>query len=179
MGTSKRVKVPCLSVEVVRRCALWGNVPGDEELTHAARAAFQAAPETANCEVSLVLTSDEEICALNRKWRGRDEPTNVLSFPLGDIMQENAPRPIGDVVLACETVAREAELRGIEIGHHSAHLVVHGVLHLLGYDHAMEFEAARMENLETRILKSLGLPDPYGFDTMRNGETVERNTHDE
>ncbi|MHA1164381.1 MAG: rRNA maturation RNase YbeY [Alphaproteobacteria bacterium] len=171
MGTRKREKVPCLAVEVTRRCELWGDVPGDAELARAARAAFEAVSGTANCEISLLLTSDEEICALNKSWRGKDEPTNVLSFPLGEMAQENNPKPLGDVVLACETVTREAETRGIELGQHSAHLVVHGVLHLLGYDHAIDCEAEKMENLETRILKSLGLPDPYSFDMMRNGKT--------
>ena len=173
MGTSKPDQVPCLAVEVIRRCDLWDGGPGDAELVRAARAAFLGAPKSVNCEISLVLTSDEEIRALNKSWRGKDEATNVLSFPLGGVSQENGPRPLGDVILACETVTAEAESRGIEIGQHSAHLVVHGVLHLLGYDHGCDGDAARMENLEIRILAGLGLPDPYNFDMMKDGETVE------
>lgn len=171
MSTSKRDKVPCLAVDVMRRCELWGDVPGDAELTRAARAAFQAVAETSNCEISLLLTSDDEIRALNRNWLGKDQPTNVLSFPLGEMAHGKDPRSLGDVVLACETVTREAELRGIEIGQHSAHLVVHGVLHLLGYDHANDCEAERMETLEIRILATLGLPDPYALEMMKDGET--------
>jgi len=163
MSSSKSVNKPGLSVEVLRRCELWGDVPGDAELTRAACAAFQAASGAKNCEISLLLTSDEEIRALNKSWRGKDEPTNVLSFPLGEGAHDNNPQPLGDVVLACETVTREAESRGIEVGHHSAHLVVHGVLHLLGYDHECEGEATRMEDLEVAILATLGLPDPYDF----------------
>lgn len=171
MDRGKIEKAPCLSVEVTRRCDLWGGVPGDAELEHAAQAAFQEVSEIKNCEVSLVLTSDKEIRTLNKMWRGKDEPTNVLSFPLGETLQINDPQPLGDVVLACETITREAEIRGIELGQHSAHLVVHGVLHLLGYDHENDCEAEIMEQLEARILKALGLPDPYSFDMMRNGET--------
>lgn len=176
MDTRTREKAPCLAVDVMRRCDLWGDVPGDAELTRAAQAAFLAASGAKNCEISLVLTSDKEIRALNKSWRSKDEPTNVLSFPLGEVPHGDDgrhldPQPLGDVVLACETVTREAEFHGIELGQHSAHLVVHGVLHLLGYDHVRECEAERMEQLETRILKTLGLPDPYSFDMMRNGET--------
>ena len=166
MGTSEPDKVPCLAVEVMRRCDLWGDVPGDAVLTRAAQAAFQATSEAANCEISLVLTSDEEVSALNRSWRGKDEPTNVLSFPLGEMAHGDDPRPLGDVVLACETVTREADTRGIEIGQHAAHLVVHGVLHLLGYDHVNDSQAETMEDLEIRILATLGLPDPYALEMM-------------
>ena len=171
MGSDKSVKAPGLSVEIMRRCALWGDVPDDASLTRAACAAFQAASGSKNCEISLLLTHDEEIRALNKSWRGKDEPTNVLSFPLGEGAQEMNPHPLGDVVLACETVTREAESRGIALGQHSTHLVIHGVLHLLGYDHENNGDAARMENLEVRILASLGLPDPYSLDIKRNGET--------
>lgn len=177
MGTSEPDKVSYLAVDVMRRCDLWGDVPGDAELTRAAQAAFAAASAAANCEISLVLTSDEEICALNKSWRGKDEPTNVLSFPLGErahgdafVPLDNALRPLGDVVLAFEIITREADMRKIEIGQHAAHLVVHGVLHLLGYDHANDSQAETMENLETRILATLGLPDPYALESMRNGE---------
>lgn len=171
MGTAKPDKAPSLAVDVMRRCDLWGDVPGDAELTRAAQAAFAAATAAADCEISLVLTSDEEICALNRSWRGKDEATNVLSFPLGEMAHGEEPRCLGDVVLAFETITREADMSKIEIGQHAAHLVVHGVLHLLGYDHANDSQAETMENLETRILATLGLPDPYAWETMRNGES--------
>ncbi len=172
MDMIKHEKVSCLAVEVLRRCDLWGDVPGDAELARAAQAAFDAVSEQQISEISLVLTSDEEICALNKSWRGKDEPTNVLSFGLGGMVHGEDPRNLGDVVLACETVTREAESRGLEIGQHTAHLVVHGVLHLLGYDHANECEAEKMEQLEVRILAAIGFPDPYSYDAIKNGETT-------
>ncbi len=115
-------------------------------------------------ELSLVLTSDAEQRRLNRRYRGLDRPTNVLSFPSGEAagLSRGAPLLLGDVVLACETVAREAIEQQKPFADHLRHLVVHGVLHLLGYDHVEEGEARRMEALETAILRQLGVPDPYG-----------------
>jgi probable rRNA maturation factor len=95
--------------------------------------------------------------ALNLKWRGKDAPTNVLSFPSGEEQGH-----LGDVVLAYETVEGEAEQQNIAIADHAAHLVVHGMLHLLGYDHEQEDDAVKMETLETEILATLGIADPYG-----------------
>jgi probable rRNA maturation factor len=112
-------------------------------------------------EVSLVLTDDCEQRRLNRRFRGRDAPTNVLSFPAGEPAGPIAPLPLGDVVLAFETVAREAAEQQKPFADHLRHLVVHGVLHLLGYDHAEERQARRMEALETAILQRLGVSDPY------------------
>ncbi|HZU88526.1 MAG TPA: rRNA maturation RNase YbeY [Stellaceae bacterium] len=123
----------------------------------------------AGIELSLVLTDDAEQRRLNRRYRGHDRPTNVLSFPTGAAAPQAArqrtaraaPLLLGDVVLACETVAREAAEQQKPLADHLRHLVVHGVLHLLGYDHAVEREARRMEALETAILQRLGVPDPY------------------
>jgi probable rRNA maturation factor len=106
-------------------------------------------------EVSLVFCGDELIHQLNRDYRGKDKPTNVLSF-------ESGGRPfLGDVVLALETVLAEAKAQGKQPADHLAHLVVHGVLHLLGHDHETRAEAARMERVEIAILSRLGVPDPY------------------
>ena len=102
--------------------------------------------------------------ALNRIWRGKDTSTNVLSFPAGEPVgtTHGESLPLGDVVLAAETVLAEADDKGISVADHVAHLVVHGTLHLLGYDHETGgAEAERMEALERRILKRLGIADPY------------------
>ena len=125
-----------------------------------------AAPE--GVEVSLVLADDAAMRALNRDYRGRDAPTNVLAFPQHETLGAPAhPGPVllGDVVLALETVRREAAAQGKSTVDHARHLVVHGILHLLGYDHDAESAAADMERRETAILAGLGIADPYAGDT--------------
>lgn len=161
---------PLLAVEITRRVSGWEGVR-DGILVRAARAAFAAAREDATAsELSLLLTDNEEISALNKTWRNKDGPTNVLSFRLDAPHCNAAPRALGDVVLARETVVREAAARGIPAGQHAAHLVVHGVLHLMGYDHTGDREAREMEDLEARILATLGLPDPYSSQPAAQGE---------
>lgn len=117
----------------------------------------------AGSEASIVLASDAMVHRLNREHRGKDAPTNVLSFPFqrppGAV--EEADGYLGDVVLAAETVRREAAERGIEPGHHLRHLVVHGVLHLLGYDHDTDAAAIEMEGIETEVLAGMSVADPY------------------
>jgi len=113
-------------------------------------------------ELSLVFTDDEHIRKLNAAWRGKDKPTNVLSFPLLAIEPGMPPPPmLGDIVLAFETVGREALAERKPFEHHLTHLIVHGFLHLLGYDHEEEGEAERMEDTERRILAELAISDPY------------------
>lgn len=104
-----------------------------------------------------MLTDDDEVRQLNARWRGQDKPTNVLSFPAGDAVL------LGDVVLAFETVEREAAAQGKRFGDHLSHLVVHGALHLIGYDHVKAGDAAAMEALERRVLAGLGIADPYAL----------------
>lgn len=111
-------------------------------------------------EVSVVLTDDAEQRELNRQWRGFDKSTNVLSFPQIEPF-EPVSGLLGDITLARETVEKEAEEMGIAFEAHFTHLVVHGFLHLLGYDHIEEEDAEEMEGLETEILASLGIADPY------------------
>ena len=120
----------------------------------------------ATVELGLTLADDEAVQALNRDHRGQDKPTNVLSFPLvegGGFEPEapGAPLLLGDVVLAYQTVAREATEQGKHLADHAVHLVVHGVLHLLGHDHGCDDEADAMERLEAAILCKLGIADPY------------------
>src|SRR5262249_22334167 len=112
-------------------------------------------------ELSLVLASDATVRNLNARWRGKDAPTNVLAFASDEPPAKGKPGLLGDVVLAYQTVAREAREQHKRLADHLRHLVIHGVLHLLGYDHIKATPAKRMEALETRILASLGVADPY------------------
>ena len=113
-------------------------------------------------EVSVKLTSDEEVRQLNAAWRGKDEPTNVLSFPMAEESELAGAQLLGDIVLAHGVCAREAADKHVAIEVHAAHLVVHGTLHLLGYDHETgEGDAEEMEETERRALASLGIADPY------------------
>jgi probable rRNA maturation factor len=127
-------------------------------------------PELANprLSASLLFTSDAEVHALNREWRERDKPTNVLSFPmlgrdaLVGLSHDGPPLLLGDVALAYETCAREADEKGALLADHAAHLIVHGLLHLAGYDHELGAEQAEaMEALEVKALALIGVADPY------------------
>ncbi|MEO0870756.1 MAG: rRNA maturation RNase YbeY [Pseudomonadota bacterium] len=136
-----------------------------------AEAARLVAPELAlqRLIASVLFTDDDTVHALNRQWRERDKPTNVLSFPmlareeLLDLAPEGPPAMLGDIALAYQTCVREAEGKGIALDQHAAHLIVHGLLHLAGYDHVhSDEEADAMEALETRALAKMGIGDPYG-----------------
>jgi probable rRNA maturation factor len=160
-------------ITVTVSCDAWlAACPNAEALAEVAAGAALAAErngvEDGPVLVGIVLTDDSEQRALNRIWRGKDSPTNVLSFALGDPDDPaplGAPVLLGDVVLAFETVAREAAAQKKALPDHLSHLVVHGVLHLLGFDHESDAEAAIMEARETEILAALGMPAPYA-DTM-------------
>jgi len=130
-----------------------------EEAVRAALAR-SGARVTGAAELSIVLTGDAEQRVLNRDWRGIDKSTNVLSFPQIEPFGPVAGL-LGDIILARETLEREAAEMGISFADHFTHLVVHGFLHILGYDHLDDDEARVMESLETRILASLGVADPY------------------
>jgi len=137
----------------------------------AAEAVGEVAPELAHEHllVSLVLADDEEVHALNKQWRAKDKPTNVLSFPmlsreevLAAAAQPDAPGMLGDMILAHGVCAREAAEKGVPVETHAAHLLIHGLLHLAGYDHETgDDDAAEMEGLETKALALMGIPDPY------------------
>jgi probable rRNA maturation factor len=137
----------------------------------AVAAALKVAPELANprLSASVLFTSDAEVQALNRQWREKDKPTNVLSFPMLDrdelleLPGEGVPELLGDISLACETCTREAAEKSLSLESHAAHLVVHGMLHLAGLDHELSpADAAAMEALEIKALALLGIADPYG-----------------
>jgi probable rRNA maturation factor len=152
-----------IELDIMIEAGGWDRLPEAEALAQrAADAAVAAADEAEeDYEVSLMLADDARIQELNRTWRGKDKPTNVLSFPAPEPPGGAGPRHLGDIALAYETLARESEEESKEFAHHFAHLIVHGVLHLLGYDHEVEAEAEIMEALEVKALASLGIADPY------------------
>lgn len=123
------------------------------------RRVLSAVIDLSQHEVSVVLADDAFVQTLNRTYRGVDKPTNVLSFPLP--ASDVPMAPLGDIVLAFETCQREAQAQGLTLTAHTAHLVLHGGLHLLGYDHILEKEAVQMEHLESLKMLELGFEDPY------------------
>jgi len=144
----------------------WERLVRDAATSAIAESAF---PQLVNgaraAELSVRLTSDEEVHALNAKWRGKDKPTNVLSFPLasaGELGAKDGPELLlGDVVLARGVCTAEATEMALSFEDHATHLVVHGTLHLLGHDHHDDKSAADMEQREVRALARLGIADPY------------------
>jgi len=135
----------------------WTTQPDAQALTAQAAGAVLAYEHLSDRNLTVLLTTDVAVQALNARFRDQDKPTNVLSFPA-------APNPenhLGDVALAYETCAREAAEQNKPLGHHLQHLVAHGVLHLLGYDHMSDPEAEEMEAIERTVLAKLGVPDPY------------------
>jgi len=161
---------PSISVSV--EAESWHRALPEAEIWIAAlaRSTLEAAcPGIGPSGISLLLTDDAAIRELNRIWRGKDSATNVLSFPATETVEGDLPVPefagvpleLGDIALAYETCERESVAQGKRFADHVAHLVLHGVLHLLGYDHLDDDQALRMEALEIRILAGLGIADPY------------------
>lgn len=154
-----------LEVSVTVADSAWDEAAPDcrDIARAAATAAAQGRVESGAAEISILLAGDDLMRELNRRYRGIDAATNVLAF------EDGTPAPVpggarllGDVAVAFETTRREAEAGGLDITRHLAHLVVHGVLHLLGYDHETKVDAKLMERLEAAILAGLGIADPYG-----------------
>ena len=155
--------------------ATWPGRTDWADLTERAiRAAFAQTPYNeltmldVCVEISVRFTDDAEVQALNREYRHKDKPTNVLSFPMvqPDLLEtlsnsDDGEVLLGDIVLARETCTREAKEKNIPFADHAAHLIVHGTLHLLGYDHMEEHEAEEMEEMEVQALASIGITDPY------------------
>ena len=148
--------------------------PGKTDWAELAEAAVEAvcavAPELANprLSASVLFTSDTEVHLLNREWRAKDKPTNVLSFPMIEranliaLADDGAPEMLGDIALAYETCLREATEKGVPLADHAIHLVIHGLLHLAGHDHEMSAaDGAAMEALEIKALAKIGIADPY------------------
>lgn len=155
-----------LRVEFVETSRRWrGALPARALAREAIAAALrESGRETRRgAEVCVHLVGDVHIRALNKQWRQRDAPTNVLSFPAAEAEQIGGAKLLGDIFIAFETVKREAEDDGKPLADHFRHLTVHGFLHLLGYDHDVDARAEAMEALEVRILAGLGVADPYAL----------------
>jgi probable rRNA maturation factor len=154
-----------VDIDIVVAAPAWEGCEGLEALARdcvAASLAESGAKVVGGCEVCVTFCDDAEIRALNAKWRGKDKATNVLSFPTPGPL---SARPLlGDIVIAHETVSREAVEQAKTLREHTSHMVIHGFLHLIGYDHETPAEAETMEGLEKRIASRLGLPDPYAGD---------------
>lgn len=135
--------------------------PGTDAVRTAVAAALEAAGVDTQATLCVRFSDDETVRQLNRDWRQKDRETDVLSFPMQDGPDYCSDEPLGDIVLAWPFVRLEAQRLGLGAADHAMHLVVHGVLHLLGYDHGDDAEAERMQLLESRAMQALGLHDPY------------------
>ena len=153
-----------IELDVIVEEGDWSTLGDAEGLTRrAVEAAFMVASDAPRetTEISVLLTDDPSVQALNREWRHQDRPTNVLSFPSPEQPGLPGARHLGDIALAFETLVRESRDEGKTLADHFTHLVLHGTLHLLGYDHELEAEAQIMEALEGKALAALGIADPY------------------
>lgn len=156
-----------LSIDIAVEAGGWADERDLETLVKSSAAATFAETGYAGgeTELSLVFTDDAAIRSLNAGWRDKDKATNVLSFPAFPMKPgASLPPMLGDIVFAFETVEREAELEGKPFDHHLSHLIVHGLLHLMGHDHEDEAEAEAMEGIERRALARLAIADPYAVD---------------
>ena len=154
----RRMAAPSIDVQI--QSPLWDAEPAAAETVRTSIEAAAALVPAAG-EVSVLLTDDASVRDLNRAWRGLDKPTNVLSFPAAKPVNTPGGMLLGDIAVAYETLAREAAADAKPFGHHLAHLVVHGFLHLLGYDHQTDSQADAMEGLERAALARLDIADPY------------------
>lgn len=170
--TEKRGPTRTVAIDLAVPCAEWRRAlprVGDLAVAAARAALRDAGARLQRAELSLVLADDATVAALNERWRHRAGPTNVLAFPGGGRPDAAAPLLLGDVILAFETVSREAKEQGKTLADHLRHLIVHGVLHLLGHDHDEAKAARRMEALEKRVLATLGIADPYRLRESAHG----------
>jgi probable rRNA maturation factor len=157
-----RATPPAIAIDVIIASDRWKEPEKTEAIVR--RAVTRAAETTLSTmgpELAIVLTDDSAIRLLNRDWRGVDAATNVLSFPARSASGRHFAAHLGDIVLAYETIAREARGEKKPFAHHVAHLAIHGFLHLIGYDHERDEDAEAMEQQERKILRGLAVPDPY------------------
>jgi probable rRNA maturation factor len=155
---------PCADIQVTVSDDRWSGAISPQELSQKAvdaALAFVSDIVDRDCEVSILFCDDGEIRQMNRKWRSIDKPTNVLSFPANMFPGQPGPLLLGDIVVTLDTCQREAHAAGLSLEDHTIHLLVHGFLHLAGFDHEDDDDAEEMEALETEILASIGIADPY------------------
>lgn len=163
-----------LQSDISIECESWSKLENLDQLVEKALqvTAHESGKKLfAGAEVSLLFCDDARIRELNREWRGLDKPTNVLSFPAAPANRLATAPLLGDIAIAYETVVRESEEEDKSLQDHASHMIVHGLLHLLGYDHETEEEAEEMEALERRALAGLGISDPYAATELVNGKT--------
>ena len=164
--TSSPASSGMLQLEGVVQAEGWPESVTSEAFLDPICTAIAAKLESDRRELAVIAFADDAaVQALNARYRGKDQPTNVLSFPAGESAgpapEPDQPWPLGDIVLARETVFQEAISQGIDFSDHTTHLIIHGVLHLFGYDHIVDREAEEMEALEVEILADLGISSPY------------------
>ena len=155
-----------LTIDINRRAPQWtGLADADELVCRAAEAALAwCGLSDVETELSVLLTDDDDMATINGQWRGKEKPTNVLSFPAMALAPGDRPGPLlGDIILSWSTIMEEAESGGKTGASHLFHLVVHGMLHLLGHDHIVDTEAEMMESIEKSILAAHGYSDPYAL----------------
>jgi probable rRNA maturation factor len=148
-------------IEILIRSPHWRKQPRSSATIKKAIVAAAKAASKRRAELAIVLSDDSAVRELNRHWRGKNTPTNVLSFPAAEPGKARASRHLGDIVIAYQTAAREAAAENKPFRHHLAHLAVHGYLHLIGYDHETDRAAQKMERLERAVLARIAVPDPY------------------
>jgi probable rRNA maturation factor len=159
--TTAKPPASAVTADVQIDSPLWDAEPQAEAAVRAAITAAAAALSTSAGEVSILLTDDSALRALNRDWRGFDKPTNVLSFPAPKSPVMTDVQVLGDIAIAYETLQRECRDEDRKFLHHLTHLTVHGFLHLIGYDHQTDTQADEMERIESKIMIAMNLPDPW------------------
>ena len=170
MSPSRTARKSAISIEILVESGDW---PAKSKLSLLATRTIKAAvaaiepPLAKDAELSLVFTDDAHARALNHRYRAIDKATNVLSFPGVPAVAGRFGPLLGDILLAEETIRREAEAAGLTVEHHLSHLILHGFLHILGYDHQNEAEALDMERRETAVLGGLGIADPHALQSSR------------
>ena len=160
-----------VTIDIAVESPRWNGVPGAEAIVRTAVEAALADSGDDGVEVSIALADDATVRDLNLRWRGKDSATNVLSFPAPNAQADDSTF-LGDIILAFETIEREAADEAKPLAHHVAHLAVHGTLHLLGYDHENDSDADAMERRERDILARIAVPDPYASGADKRTESA-------